>query len=296
MKNQTVQDFSSQLPNNLQEKYSGLIKANLGAVIKKYQGPEYLCENTDGCEILAPFFGVQEIKFEIEVPENSISEVRKRWHSLFFDEETGEFLSSTMNEAIKLDFEHVLTCNNNDDEISIATKCLKSSIVDEETKIATTESLHPTSSFDIAHQLWLEAWKAEDEGHAKEAREKFTKSNEFFTKASQLEGENSEIKKFIEISNLKIEGNNLFNEAVNLQKEANKFHEKYLFQEARNKFQEAIGKFQQGYEASGHDLKFKACGDFIETSIQNINLAIRKIQLNTGSGIQHSKYFDDFLD
>lgn len=292
MKDQTVQDFYTQLPSYLQDEFSELMKLNSNSVFRGYQGPGYLCLNDNKVIGLSPYFGVQEIRIEIEVTANS-TETVDNWHFLFFDEGTGKFLNSSLHKNENIVSESSLACIFRED-LSTASICPKSSIDDKKTAIITTENSAPINMFETGKELFNEAWVVEENGLAEEAREKFVKAFEIFVQLSQIDRENFEYEKLVVVSSLKIEGNKLLNEAVKLQKEANATNMKHLFQEARNKFQEASEKFMKGYEASGHDLKFKECSEFIETSVKNINLAIRKLQLNTEIEDQSFKRFDDF--
>lgn len=166
--------------------------------------------------------------------------------------------------------------------ISTCNKCPRSRADDEEAETSQAEELIAKKFFESGKKMWLEAWKAEENGLAKASSDNFEKANQSFEKALQLDADNVEYKKFASISSIKIEGNKLFNEAVKIQQEANEFKMKHLFQEARLKFQEASAKFHEGFEESDNDPAFKDCETFIEISVNNINLVIRKLQLSIG--------------
>ena len=152
---------------------------------------------------------------------------------------------------------------------------------DDETTVIATENAQAKNLFQCGFEDWEKAWTAEENFFILEATENFKKARESFSKAVQLNPKTFEYQKYFNLSCLKIEGNESFNEAVKLQNQANETSLKYLFQESRNKFEEACKKYQQGYSASGNS-KFIECKAFIEQSISTINMAIKKLQLNTG--------------
>jgi hypothetical protein len=167
---------------------------------------------------------------------------------------------------------------------------VESRIFDEPTEnIQRPKGVQGINLFQSAIQSWVDGWIAEDNSLVMEAKQKFQQAYELSTEALRLDLENLEYQTFVNISSLKIEGNRAFNEAVKLQEQANATSMKYLFQEARNKFQEASGKYHQAYLLTKNK-NFSDCCKFIDESVSLINMAIRRIQLNTGVK-DSDKYF-----
>lgn len=168
------------------------------------------------------------------------------------------------------------------DGISTAKICPSSFITESETSVLLSQNLQANRIFQSAMNLWSEAWIAEENFLVKEAKEKFEKSRNLFTEALQMDSKNSYYLKFAKICALKVDGNETFNDAIELQSQGNNTNLKYLYQEARNKFQKASKIFDEAFLIS-ENLKFIESNKLIDENIQSINMAIKKLQLNTGS-------------
>lgn len=134
-------------------------------------------------------------------------------------------------------------------------------------------------------KIWQQAWTAEENNNADQAKRLFKQANDLFKEALKNDSSNVEYQKFTQISGLKIEGNEKFNQGVELHEQANELKKKRKFQEARNKYQEAKNKFQEGYQASGYDTKFKTCVDLVQSCIDEVNNAIKTMNLSTGTTV-----------
>jgi tetratricopeptide (TPR) repeat protein len=132
---------------------------------------------------------------------------------------------------------------------------------------------------DEAQDVWEQGWEEEEEGDVDQATESFKKAQKLFTKAFAIDNVNQENKHWIQMCNLKLEGNQIFNQAFKLQKQANLLQCDGKYQEALRKYQQAENHFLEGFEHS-KDMKFKACVDFVKTSIEKLEKITNNLKEN----------------